>query len=80
MGKSWPFRKTKHDVEAGSSLCLVRDVSGATRSGAIIQPNLREDLAFDLNLYNWIMFGMWEFDQSHRAGYSATSGSSSGNS
>ncbi|KAK1651700.1 hypothetical protein QYE76_069505 [Lolium multiflorum] len=35
----------------------------------ILPSNLREEPAFDLNSYSWIMFGTWEFDPRRRAGY-----------
>jgi hypothetical protein len=31
--------------------------------------DLRDDPAFALTSYNWILFGMWEFDPRRRAGY-----------
>jgi hypothetical protein len=42
----------------------------------ILLSDLRDDLAFDINSCNWIMFETWEFDPRRRAGYLGMSNSS----
>jgi hypothetical protein len=51
-------------------MCLIQDKSGAMRSGSTTSSCLQiYDPTFDINSYNWIMFGTWEFNQRRRVGY-----------
>jgi hypothetical protein len=58
MGKSWPFRKTKHDGEGGSS-----------HRGKKLRQRRYVPVEFVRQLWeaNQIEFGTWKFDPRRRA-------------